>query len=619
MSKRLFILRPWFWVGVGAFVLVMLAGYLYSMVVSGVQPVAIFDIDSKPTGASILWGDKELGITPYRLEFDGRLVGELKLSQKGYRNIIKQIDIEPGKTERIRFHLMKDTLLVVNSKPQGANLYIDGDLWGSTPCTLDGLLEPGSYEIRVEKFDNCYGEVTKTIELKSSEELVLISEEFELPRLNLLTINSQPLGVMIKSGEEEWGLTPLSKCLPAGMYDISFEKDGFVTETVTAFNLKTERSLYKKLYDPEAYKKKDHFEVDASQVASIIAIPCKAGDISPVYGKSVKMGNTPSGLSSDELMEKSGIASKPYSYIISATAKGFQCGISGMTDPGQIYFELKELSSSAKSSQGHYKNSSVTSYRASWENSPDSRFSISADKNVATLTELLSGETHSLYLESDYIRNEFIWSGDSRWLWYFRNNQGIRELIRLDTSNWEEEVIDSIDLSQILSAKGVIPDNILQCISSVGYSASKNRIYYLVPGSKKNNLTLVSNTPAGGNRTEIAQNLVPVVDDWSLWLEDSGVLKLTGFFPGLVKYEGYYLLDKEEPVHFEIVTNPNPEIKIGRIKQLSSGVTMFPSTSLIRKKGSSLIIGARLYKGLSIVFMYHPTSDEYELIDVMAK
>jgi len=618
MSKRLFLARPWFWVGVGAFILVMLAGYMYSVVMSGIKPISVLAITSEPTGANLYWDDEKIGVTPYRFEFEGRMCGNLKLTMEGYQDTSSVIDIDRGESERIKYHLIQDTFLKVESDPLGANVTIDGELWGSTPCTLDGLISPGHHTIKVERLDLCLGEVEKDIDLKLGEPFTITAEEFQLPKLKLLTMNSDPPGAMVVYGKEEWGKTPLSICLASEEYAITFVKDGYVTEERT-IELNADKSLFVQLSDPVAYKKRDHFEVDASNTADIMAIARKPSGASPIFGKPVRMGKTPTHLTTNELMEKANISMKPYSYIITASASGYQCGITEMRGPGLVYFNFDELSASAKSSQGAYRLYSPISDKDDGLVSPDSRYIISADRNSATLTEVLSGRTHELYLEADYARNEFLWSDDSRWLWFFRNNSRVRELVRLDTNDWEEDVIDSIDLSQIPSTKGLVADNVLQSISSLAYSENKNRLYYLVPGSQKKKLTLVSNTPGGGNRSDVAVNVVPLVDDWSLWLEEQDVLRMTGYFPGLVRYEGYYLLDYNEPVHFEIINNPNEESEIGDLKQLSCGMTMFPRAAFVRSKGRSVIISARLMKGLRIIFMYDSTSDEFELIDVLAE
>ncbi|MEZ4812546.1 MAG: PEGA domain-containing protein [Caldisericia bacterium] len=614
MSKRLFVMKPWFWVAVSALIVFMLIGYFYALVVEGIRPIVVFEINSEPSDAFVYFDDDIIGRTPHRLEVEGRLSGNLKLVSEGYKDISRPIDIEPGKNESVMFHMKRDTKLTVNSKPQGANLYIDGDLWGSTPCVIEGFIDAGQHTLKVEMLDRCFGEVEKDIELLLGEEMVINSEELILPELNTVTINSQPQGATVTFGGEEWGKTPLTKCLPSGQYTISFEKESFATEE-KQFELSSDASVYVKMLDPESYLKRNHFEVDANVETKVTMIPKKADNFSPIFGVPVEIGVSPTSIDSDVLMEKASIESKPFSYIVLGAAKGYEPGVTEMTGPGTTYFNLKELPSSSKSYQGKYKSSSTSNSKPNGLISPNSWFEIKADKNSAVLTAN-NGKTHNLYLQSDYKHNEFTWSDDSRWLWYFRNNEGKRELVRLDTESMEIVAIDSFDLSEF-NASEIIPDNIFGCITSVDYSETATRIYYLVPGSVKDKLTLVSNSPAGGNKTVVAKNLVPVVDKWSVWLESSNVLKLTGYFPGLIKHDGYYLLDNEEAVHFEITSNPNSNIKVGQLKQVSgSDITMFPSAAFVKRKGKDIIISAQLYKGVSIVFVYHPTSDEYELLDV---
>lgn len=228
----------------------------------------------------------------------------------------------------------------------------------------------------------------------------------------------------------------------------------------------------------------------------------------------------------------------------------------------------------------------------------------------------LSGATHKLYLEPDFKHNSFTWSSDGKYIWYFRNNEGKRELVRMDTQSWEAEIVDVIDLPSIPWSRSIDNDLIYQCITSVIFDSSENRIYYLAPGTNANTLTLMSNTPMGGNSTEVERNLLPTIDRWSLSLERNGVIRLVGYFPGLKRYEGLYLIDEQKPVRFRVDSQVNPNVTIGNMKFLGNGMTLFQSIAYNGSEDSSVIVGAKLYDRISVLFLFNPLRNEYETLDL---
>ena len=111
--------------------------------------------------------------------FKGRLVKgmhtiEIKLD-KYYTQTIKQ-DIQINKNENLSIDLKPKLglLMVMSAKPEEANLYIDGKLYGNTPLIVKDLLI-GSHTIKLEK--EGFKPLTKTIEIIENEK---VTEQLEL-------------------------------------------------------------------------------------------------------------------------------------------------------------------------------------------------------------------------------------------------------------------------------------------------------------------------------------------------------------------------------------------------------------------------------------------------------
>lgn len=107
-------------------------------------------LKSNPPGASIILDGEGLGVTPRTIESlkSGRYV--VKLIKDGYFLWRKEIELSGGSVVNLMAELK--TIygsLVLNSSPVGASVYVDGDLVGQTPFTVDEL-EGGEYEVAIE-------------------------------------------------------------------------------------------------------------------------------------------------------------------------------------------------------------------------------------------------------------------------------------------------------------------------------------------------------------------------------------------------------------------------------------------------------------------------------------
>ena len=110
----------------------------------------------------------------------------------------------------------KQSGIVVESDPAGAQLFLNGNPHGQTPSTVSGLA-PGEYlvELRKEGFERAY----KGIALLEGQQLEL---ELQLQKtLGLLLVNSNPRGSEVLIEGVYKGITPaLVTDLPLGSYQV---------------------------------------------------------------------------------------------------------------------------------------------------------------------------------------------------------------------------------------------------------------------------------------------------------------------------------------------------------------------------------------------------------------
>ena len=107
----------------------------------------------------------------------------------------------------------------VTSTPEGAEIYLDGVLKGTTPFTTKGL-EERSYSVEIQKED--YITLSRTAVVKAGE-TIAIAEELALIPGNLV-INSNPAGATVLLDGEELGITPFEILkIDAGNYKLIFK------------------------------------------------------------------------------------------------------------------------------------------------------------------------------------------------------------------------------------------------------------------------------------------------------------------------------------------------------------------------------------------------------------
>lgn len=206
----------------------------------------ILDISSNPMGARIFIDGKSYGNTPNYLDV---LIGshELKLVKEGCVELRKTISIEEGKVLKLNEELQAgNTVYFDNSTigidkhviatspvygsaniktvPKDASVYIDGQYYGKTPCTVKALLV-GNHEIMLTKHGYIESKKSITIEKNQTYELTETLHEGKN-----IKIESDKSGDMVYVDRQYVGLTPLSVPLTLGMHMIKIQRGQDSTE-----------------------------------------------------------------------------------------------------------------------------------------------------------------------------------------------------------------------------------------------------------------------------------------------------------------------------------------------------------------------------------------------------
>ncbi len=612
--------KPGFWVVVGSFVMGILILAFYLMIASGFKPYAVLELSSNPKNATVFYNFKEQGAAPFILKDTKTLAGKISVTLPGYNKVeldLDKISIKPGEYKKIRVDLLMDTKLIVKSEPSGANIYIDNERWGATPFTFDGLIPVGTHEVRVELLTQCYGEVKQTVIVKQSLSNIL---NFKLPQLIMVTVATNPPGAKVKANGEEWGETPLVKCVAEGKYKVVLEKEGLVTEE-KELDIKDSTNITVRMYQPGDYKKKDAFAIDSDQPGTAIYALGKLAN-HRLFGNMVNFGSTPTFLAKDDILKQIGTQDAPASYIIWAQKDGYSPGITEVFENADVYFPMSWVTDYSKALQ---KEMATWPTKSSYPRqvpyaSKNQAYSVEASVDKTVLKDNASGATWDLFLEEekDYYSNQYIFSEDSTKLWYFRNNKGIRELVERDIPNQSETVLDKFDPKASSWAKGYAQDTLFPCLTCLEFNPYSGKLLYFMPGSDRK-LNLVTISPGGGGRRIIYSDLVPSApdaDNYKIWMESANILKISGVFPGGAVWEGLLDMKAGRPIRFKIRTDPNPNSKVGILKQLDSGMTMFPSCALVEERKGEYIIGANIYNKLAILFVWMPLRKDWEFVSI---
>ena len=108
------------------------------------------EVISDPEGARVYIDNKAFGVTPVREEVEeGK--HSIRIEKVGYEPYEQNVSIARGSEKRVGSNLkIKPSSINVTTKPTGAEVFINGEAYSSSPTVIENL-KPGDYVIMVRK------------------------------------------------------------------------------------------------------------------------------------------------------------------------------------------------------------------------------------------------------------------------------------------------------------------------------------------------------------------------------------------------------------------------------------------------------------------------------------
>ena len=185
---------------------------------------AVLSVTSEPVNAAVRMFGQETGKTPLQMNdiYPGKVYVEI--FYPGYKTEGEYVQLNEASLTSKHYVLKKLPSLLIESNPVGASVYINGSLKGVTPIEFSDLTED---KIKLVIKKNYYNDWQKELILQSGkdEKIDAILTSFE----GLLSINSDPSGLLVSANGQKIGKTPLELKKPYGEYEITISDARFET------------------------------------------------------------------------------------------------------------------------------------------------------------------------------------------------------------------------------------------------------------------------------------------------------------------------------------------------------------------------------------------------------
>lgn len=120
-----------------------------------------------------------------------------------------------------------EATLAIDSDPQGADVYLEGRLQGTTP--LRATAQPGRRTLRIER--DGYRTFETTLRLSPGESRRVSADLERVPTTGSLRFQSSPDGADVFVNGRFEGTTPIAaRDFQSGTYDVTFERSGYTPE-----------------------------------------------------------------------------------------------------------------------------------------------------------------------------------------------------------------------------------------------------------------------------------------------------------------------------------------------------------------------------------------------------
>lgn len=203
------------------------------------------EIITVPTQAMVYMDGIKLGLTPFK--FDELKAGEhsLKVTKKGYIDHEQSFTVEGGKTKKLDMSLERLNVLAISSKPGGASFYLNDELKGLTPSSLELL--SGSYKLKLIK--EGYADWEKELNINRD-----YSTNVNMLKMYTVDFTSVPSQAQVFWDNQYVGTTPVTSVFAEGSYMVKMHLDN-CTDFEQFINLRKDMQLKAKLRYTKEYSR----------------------------------------------------------------------------------------------------------------------------------------------------------------------------------------------------------------------------------------------------------------------------------------------------------------------------------------------------------------------------
>ena len=207
-------------------ILILLISFSISISQTNKNKIAVLDLESHPSGAKVLINGELKGITPIqglRLE-EGQYL--LQIQKRGYAEFSKKINVSSTEKNSIEATLIKLASMNIQSEPDRAEVFINGERKGLTPISFYDISPGEKFTIMVKKSQ--YKTWEKSMNLtEGQKERIDIELEKQKGRLKF---TSFPRGTEIEYEGKRVLLTSKEMERPIGDYTFSLIAPGYINK-----------------------------------------------------------------------------------------------------------------------------------------------------------------------------------------------------------------------------------------------------------------------------------------------------------------------------------------------------------------------------------------------------
>jgi len=186
---------------------------------------APLEIQTTPPGATVLINGQDKGRTPFRVERQQAGEYTLRIRLDLYHDIDQPLTMEPGKAVQLNLDLQPAFgSLTVDSRPTGANVWVDEISWGRTPVTRDRV-PSGRHTVRVQQ--ELYNEYDSWVDVQDGGRHQVLAElgaDFGTAR-----ITGTPSGARVLVDGEVHGAIPVDLRLKPGEHRLTVSHENHDT------------------------------------------------------------------------------------------------------------------------------------------------------------------------------------------------------------------------------------------------------------------------------------------------------------------------------------------------------------------------------------------------------